>query len=50
MWRMQLCHRFVRITGVAVGETTPLEKLPPVLILYKINPGGSFPKQFCQLE
>ena len=33
-------------TGVAVGKTTPLEKLPPGLILMKINPRGSFSNHF----
>ena len=36
--------------GVAVGETTQLEKLPPVLILCKINTGGSFSNQFYWLH
>ena len=37
-------------SGVVVGETTQLEKLPPVLILHKINTGGSFSNQFYWLH
>ena len=36
--------------GVAVGKITQLEKLPLGLILYKINPGGSFSNQFYRLH
>ena len=40
----------VACASVAVGKTTQLEKLPPGLILYKINPGGSFSNQFYRLH